>query len=49
MIIRKILVAFATATLLVGCTPPDRYPISGEECSADDPVHDIDANDCTVP
>ncbi|WP_175498571.1 hypothetical protein [Sulfitobacter marinus] len=29
-----------------GCTDLDHYPISGQECSADDPVLDLDANDC---
>ena len=36
---------FATATV-AGCTPPeDQYPISGEECTAEDPVKDLDASD----
>ena len=25
-----------------------RYPVSGETCGPDDPVHTLDANDCVV-
>lgn len=39
-------VAFSTLT---GCTDPDHYPISGQECSPDDPVQDLDAHDCVPP
>lgn len=30
-------------------TEPQTYPLSGETCSADDPVLDLDAGDCVVP
>lgn len=34
---------------LAGCDDPDRYPISGQECSPDDPVMDLDPSGCTPP
>ncbi|MEO1638309.1 MAG: hypothetical protein AAFU41_03555 [Pseudomonadota bacterium] len=34
---------------VAGCTDPDHYPISGQECSPDDPVLDMDAADCMPP
>lgn len=40
---------FAMTLALLGCTEPGQYPISHQECSATDPVHELDANDCTVP
>ncbi len=39
------LVAVALGT--AGCVEA-RYPISGETCGPDDPVHTLDANDCVV-
>lgn len=33
---------------LLGCAE-GTYPLSGDQCTADDPVADLDANDCTVP
>lgn len=27
-----------------GCPPPVRYPISGEVCAPDDPVHELRAD-----
>lgn len=40
-----------TATLiLAACTEEGKYPISGEECHAGDPVADITPPDCaTLP
>ncbi len=35
------------ATLvLAGCAGPGRYPVSGQECSPDDPVLDITVPPC---
>lgn len=48
----RLLLAAAFAFSLAGCTPPDdHYPVSGEECKADDPVLDMDASDlnCLPP
>lgn len=48
----KIMSMFAVIALLLGaagCTDPDHYPISGQEYSPDDPVLDLDANDCVPP
>lgn len=28
---------------------PATYPVSGQPCSPDDPVHDLDAGDCVPP
>ncbi len=38
--------ALALSLLLLGCTEPGHYPISGEECTATDPV--LDVSDCTT-
>lgn len=43
------LAALALSLLLFGCAEPGHYPISGEECTAADPVLDLDAADCTPP
>lgn len=40
---------FALTLVLIGCAKPGQYPISHQECTAKDPVLDLDANDCTVP
>ena len=42
------LTALGLALALTGCTAPDRYPVSGEACAADDPVLELDAGDCTI-
>ncbi len=45
---------FAQLTLLtmtlaiIGCSTPDHYPISGQECGPNDPVKDLSAADCTI-
>ncbi len=49
MTLLKTLVAFAFTAALLGCSPPDHYPVSGQECTEKDPVKDLDAADCTVP
>ncbi|SEP27050.1 hypothetical protein SAMN04490248_1633 [Salinihabitans flavidus] len=41
MYARMALVLFATL-FLSACEDPNRYPVSGEECSPDDPVKTID-------
>ena len=43
------LVFLGVFAVLAGCTEPDHYPISGQECGPDDPVLDLDANDCVLP
>jgi len=36
--------------MLSACEDPNRYPVTGEECSADDPVKTIDGSiDSCVP
>ena len=42
----SLLLMFVVLLGAAGCTDPGRYPISGEECKPDDPVLDLDANDC---
>ncbi|WP_227257927.1 hypothetical protein [Kangsaoukella pontilimi] len=32
--------------VLSACTADDTYPLSGEECTAADPVQTLDASDC---
>ena len=39
----------ALALAVAGCTDPAHYPVSGEECGPNDPVRDLDANDCNIP
>lgn len=43
------IVILGSFAVLAGCTDPDHYPISGQECGPNDPVLDLDANDCTPP
>ena len=38
-----------TLLAVAGCAAPGHYPISGEECSSDDVVLDMEARDCTAP
>lgn len=48
----KPILTFAICLALLaagGCTDPDHYPVSGQECSPQDPVLELDANDCTPP
>lgn len=48
----RFLLASAAATILclflAGCETQDTYPISGEECSPEDPVHTLDSSGCVV-
>ncbi|SLN66305.1 hypothetical protein PEL8287_03659 [Roseovarius litorisediminis] len=45
----KLLLTLSAIAFLGACADEKHYPISGEECSADDPVQDLDASiaDCT--
>jgi len=48
----KTMTTIAMIALLLaaaGCSDIDHYPISGQVCSPDDPVHDLDATDCVAP
>lgn len=45
----RILAVLLASLTLIGCTEEGTYPISGEECSAEDAVQDLSATDCTVP
>lgn len=44
----KVLIATALLVLLAACEDEvlETYPLSGETCSADDPVLDLDPIDC---
>lgn len=47
-----LILALGLSFAVSACTPPENeYPISGEECSADDPVLDLDSSDlsCVPP
>ncbi|WP_187393983.1 hypothetical protein [Oceaniovalibus sp. ACAM 378] len=43
------IVILGVFSALAGCTDPDHYPISGQECGPNDPVLDMDASDCVLP
>ena len=43
------LFALLAAIGLAACTEAETYPLSGEECAPDDPVHQISAADCVSP
>jgi len=40
------LAVLGITVLLVGCTEPETYPISGQDCGPDDPVKTLDASSC---
>ncbi len=42
----KIALLFVLIAVLAGCEQQETYPISGEECSADDPVQTLDTAPC---
>jgi hypothetical protein len=44
----KMVLTLTAALFLAACANEDRYPVSGEECTAEDPVKDIDSSmvDC---
>lgn len=47
-----VILALGLSFAVGACTPPeDEYPISGEECTAEDAVLDIDSSDlnCVPP
>ncbi|NNE89683.1 MAG: hypothetical protein HKN27_16570 [Silicimonas sp.] len=43
------IIAVLAAFSLQACVEEGTYPLTGEECSEDDPVLDMDAADCTIP
>ncbi|WP_171132106.1 MULTISPECIES: hypothetical protein [unclassified Ruegeria] len=50
--IDKTLIAlmFASAFVLTACEKEaDTYPVSGEQCGPEDPVKQLDADDCFIP
>jgi hypothetical protein len=40
------LFAIGAMAILAGCTEPETYPLSGEECTATDPVRELDPLTC---
>lgn len=42
---------FCTAWLVAGCEEPEptTYPVSGQPCSPDDPVHELGHMTCVPP
>ena len=45
----RLLALLALGLLLAGCAEQGRYPVSGEECKASDPVLGLSGADCTPP
>ncbi|MFL4470993.1 hypothetical protein ACERZ8_14295 [Tateyamaria armeniaca] len=45
----KYAVAVIALVFLQACENPETYPVSGEDCGPNDPVLDLNAEDCTVP
>ncbi len=43
------LIAAGITVFLAGCEADGKYPLSGEECRADDPVQTLDTSDCIPP
>jgi len=43
------LAALALSLLLAACAEENRYPVSGDECKASDPVLGLNAANCTPP
>ncbi len=51
MKLTTLLAIIGIATLAAACTetasePPTEYPLSGQECSPDDPVQDLSVQQC---
>ncbi len=42
------LILVAACVIVVGCSPAEKYPLSGEQCGPKDPVLDLDASDCVI-
>ena len=40
------LFAIGALALVAGCTEPETYPLSGEECTPTDPVRELDPVTC---
>ena len=43
------LALLGTVLAIAGCTEPGHYPVSNQECGSEDPVKDMDVNDCGSP
>ena len=43
------ILAVLAVLLVAACTEDGTYPVTGKECSEDDPVLELDAADCTIP
>ncbi|GGE40752.1 hypothetical protein [Actibacterium pelagium] len=46
---KALLLIISAAGFLSACTTADTYPISGEQCTPEDPVQTLDAVDCQLP
>lgn len=44
----RFLILFLTATVLAACTEEGKYPLSGEDCAAGDPVQEMTSADCAA-
>jgi hypothetical protein len=47
-----LILRISAVAVLIGlgaCEQVDRYPISEQTCSANDPVRSLDMNDCRIP
>lgn len=45
----KLLLVLTAVLALSACTDPKTYPISGQECGPNDPVHDVDSSIGSCP
>lgn len=44
----RVLLLLLTPLVLTACVEENRYPVTNEECTADDPVLELDASDCAA-
>ena len=44
----RFFILLLSATILVACTEEGKYPLSGEECTAQDPVQEMTTADCAA-
>ncbi len=44
-----LIISLLVLVLVTSCAEEGQYPVSGEECSPDDPVLNLDAPDCLPP
>lgn len=42
-------ILFLAGLSLGACSTSETYPVSGDQCGPNDPVKELDANDCLVP